>query len=366
MSISHGDQLFISYEADKVPIHGRYSYFGNNYGTVVGFRDYIDGYIFAVRSLYSEYISCKRTRIDILDTIVYPLCFNYRQIVELYIKYFFFKYSGTNDDEKEKFIKRVSHRLCIAWTEARAHIKLLHQKIGSSIDITLFDDFIKQIDDFDSDSFRMRYPIKKDLSPTHGNSIKLDVVGLHSKMLAIFDLFHQLDSEIDGVLIDNNCEIQFVRLMKSLYENARVSISAIVDVMRQLANREKIRREETHFSVSSCIDISEINFLYDTEQIVFENMVLELPIKHAVILALLTHAGSYLVNHDYKLAVNEELTKDFFKLLEITLINCSHFIDLDGKYPCNVMCYAILEKSAEVPLEWLQTSIPIMEHCIET
>ena len=76
MEIAHGERLFVYYDANKLPAHGRFSYFGTNFGTVGGFRQYIDGYINAVDAIYNEYSTCDIYRNDILDTIVYPLCFN--------------------------------------------------------------------------------------------------------------------------------------------------------------------------------------------------------------------------------------------------------------------------------------------------
>lgn len=43
------------------------------------------------------------------------------------------------------------------------------------------------------------------------------------------------------------------------------------------------------------------------------------------------------------------------------LKNCSHFIDFNGKYSNEKMCYLLLEKSAKIPLNWLQAILPIVE-----
>ncbi|MCD8049638.1 MAG: hypothetical protein LUG52_08595, partial [Clostridia bacterium] len=96
MSLKHGDKLFVCLD-DNALKNKRYSYFGTDFGTITGFWQYIQGYVFAVKALYKEYVSCSKNRIDLLDTIIYPLCFNYRQIIELYIKYLYFKYSPEND-----------------------------------------------------------------------------------------------------------------------------------------------------------------------------------------------------------------------------------------------------------------------------
>ena len=85
----------------------------------------------------------------------------------------------------ENFIKNVSHKLNKAWIQVQPYVLSLLWKINSDIDITLFDEFINEIDNFDADSFRMRYPIKKDLSSVHSSSVKLDVIGLLVAVLLV-------------------------------------------------------------------------------------------------------------------------------------------------------------------------------------
>lgn len=362
MGISHGDQLFVYYNANELPVHGRYSYFGNDFGSVFGFRQYIDGYIYAVEALFREYNSCDGHRIDILDTLVYPLCFNYRQIVELNIKCLFFKYANVDDATKEAFVRNVSHRLNRAWYETKPYIQKLLTKIGNPIDMLLLDDFINQIDTFDSDSSRMRYPIKKDLQSVHTGSVKLDVIGLHHKMMSLFDYFRRLDNEIDNVLIENVCGDGFIDKMREQYSAARTSIVAVSEFLRYLATKNLEHRLDEGKDSGGIIDLSDIDIKPDPEQQRFEQMVLELPIQHAALLALLTHAGKAIVDRECRLSIDgEERKNDFFKLLEITLEECSAFIDCDGKYSCETMCYALLEKDVEVTSRWLAASIPLLE-----
>ena len=364
MGISYGEKLFIYYDENKIPKHGRYSYFGNDFGSVTGFNQYIDGYILAVKFLFEKYSSCKEFRMDILDTIVYPLCFNYRHIVELYIKYFYFKYSKTNDAEKEIFIEKVSHRLNKAWKKTRPFLQPLLYKINNPIDIMLFNDFINQIDAFDTDSFRMRYPIKKNLSSVHTGPVKLDVVGLHHKMMQLFDLFHRLDAEIDAVLIDNTCREGFIDIMSALYRESKTDIITVVEKLRILAKKENDRKR-TDSKTDSVIDISDIDVSTDKDSEDFEKVVLMLPQKHAAMLALLIHAGQDIDSGKCRLAFEQkERKKDFMKLLEMRLDECNAFISLDGTFSNRDMCYALLEKSPEVPLKWLERSITIINCCV--
>lgn len=361
MELNHGDKLFVFYEADKIPRHGRYSYFGNHFGTVDGFSQYIDGYIFAVQAIYNDYILCDEYRIDKLDTLIYPLCFNYRQVVELYIKYLYFKYAFVGNEDKENFIKSVSHKLNKAWMQVQPHLLPLLSKINSDIDITLFDEFINEIDNFDTDSFRMRYPIKKDLSSVHSSSVKLDVIGLNEKMMELFNLFKKLDCEINNILINNTCNSEFENEIKNRYINNKDKIGLVSRKLIYLAEKEK--QDLSKNPLGSIIDISEIQ--NSTEEQEIENDIYELSTDTAAMLALLTHMGQSIVIGRYKLAVVEaERYKDILKVAELTLQECESFISFDGDFSNSEMCYAILEKSYSVTAKWLSTAVAIMDCCV--
>jgi hypothetical protein len=365
MDLTHGDKLFICYEPNKVPVHGRYSFFGNDFGSVIGFRQYIDGYIFAVKLLNKQYISCETYRIDIHDSIVYPLCFNYRHIVELYIKYLYFKYSPTNTSDKETFIKRVGHKLTKAWTKTKPCVKLLLRKVKTPVDISLFDDFIDQIDTFDGDSFRMRYPIKRDLSPVHNGPLKLDIVGMHRKMISLFCLFDTLDAEIDNILIDNTCSEGFADKIITLYHVSKTSIALIVDKLERLAEKEECYPSNST-PKDGIIDLSDVNSSPDPYREDLINTVWGLPSRHAAMLALLAHTGGWIASGRIRLAtINaEEHNKDFIKLLEIVFEECSSFISFDGKYNCDRMCYALFNNRAKLSLSWLKAAIAVIDYCM--
>lgn len=365
MSISHGDKLFVYYKENIIPKYGRYSYFGTNFGSVDGFSQYIHGYILAAESIYEKYISCEENRSDILDTIIYPLCFNYRQIVELYIKYLYFKYSKVNGSEKINFVNKVSHKLKIAWNKTKPSLQPQLAKINNPIDLTIFDDFIKQIDTFDSDSFRMRYPIKKDLSSVHAGPAKLDVVGLHRKMMGLFNLFCRLDTEIDNVLINNTCNEGFADIISSLYCKSKTDILIVIEKLRALANKENEQCRQIDCTTDSVIDMCDIVLSPDKDEEEFENIVIGLPNRHAAMLALLIHVGKDIVDRRCKLAFDQvERNKDFMKLIEMALVERAEFISLDGKFSNREMCYALIEKSAKVTLKWIEESLSIINSCI--
>ena len=363
MSLQHGDKLFVFYDDDKIPNSGRFSYFGNDFGATDGFYSYKYGYILAVNALYDYYISCSSYRNDILDTVIYPLCFNYRHIAELNIKYLYFKYSQTDNSDKENFVKRVSHKLFKAWLDVKPILLPLLYKMNSTTDITLFDEFIKQIDDFDSDSFRMRYPIKKDLTSVHDSSVKLDVIGLHRKMTDLFKLFENLDNELDRVILNNNCDSDFINKITQIYIKYRDKIISISNALSSLADKEKTAAEKTRgLSLADCIQSDDFINPHDKD---FESSVIGLAHENAAILGLLLQVGRTVNDGVFRLAINkDERKKDFFKAMELMLQECKHFISFDEAFTNEEMCYAVFEKSYMTTSKWLNTSVAVMEECL--
>ncbi len=235
------------------------------------------------------------------------MCFNYRQIIELSIKYLYFKYSGTNDTDKVSFVKRVSHKLNKAWKEVKPFLIPLLSKRNSSIDLSLFDEFINEVDLFDADSFRMRYPIKRDLTPVHPESVKLDVIGLHSKMIDLFEMFKSLDYEIDNTIIDNTYDFELINGFKDLFVKYKSQIIKVSKALNKLAEKELM---QTVFSSIQPIGVFlENNALNDSHSNGFENYVLNLSSENAFILGLLIIVGRKMVDAEIILAVNEERKK---------------------------------------------------------
>ena len=217
------------------------------------------------------------------------------------------------------------------------------RKIGASIDITLFDDLIGQIDEFDSDSFRMRYPIKKDLSSVHDEVMRLDVYALHERMNSMFTLFQDMDKTIDGVIIDNRYTPEFEERFFSVFHESLEPIMYIYNLLKNIVEEQKYDGiNKTTSEMELYVNIN------------------NLPSTHAAVLALLLHTGDII--NPSKLAIDDnERKRDIIKLIEATYNNNQHFISFEGTFSNEDMCYSILEKSPEVSLSWLKRILPEIE-----
>lgn len=363
VSLQPEDKFFVFYDCNSIPKNGKYSYFGGNFGTVDGFSQYIAGYVYAAEALFNEYFSCEAHRMDKLDTLIYPMCFIYRQIIELYIKYFYFKYALKEDLDKESFVKRISHKLNKAWIETKPFLAPLLSKINSGIDITIFDEFIDQVDRFDTDSFRMRYPIKKDLSSVHSAAVKLDVVGLHHKMMNFFELFKKMDEEIENVIIDNACSVEFVNNIKNNYKNSSDKIKLVLNKIMIMSEQE-LCYESSNIE-ESIVAFDKIEDFADAGREELKKIILDLPSENAAMLGLLTHIGRTIIDRGIKFACDEdERNKDFMKLAELVLVECESFISFDGQYSNLDMCYSLLEKGYNSTVAYLKEAVKLFDEYI--
>ncbi|MGI6501657.1 MAG: hypothetical protein ACOX1S_12465 [Anaerostipes sp.] len=181
------DNIFRIYKEGEYANQRRISYFGWEGKGIHGFYNYIIGYRKASEVIYEAFISAgEEDRIDIQDTIGFPLCFNYRQCIELYLKYFFVKYGVKEEIEFERFLGKVGHSLIKAWKKVKPILyhMLQYQNISDG-NLCIIDKYIEEWHNFDVTSMRMRYPITKFGDAMNSNSVRLDIVNLKEKIGAV-------------------------------------------------------------------------------------------------------------------------------------------------------------------------------------
>lgn len=364
MGKSSDDKLFHFFK-DGQSLHGRkFSYFAWESSYIHSFSIYIDGYINAAAMIIEEYK--KATENAVLDSVVYPLCFIYRHIIELYIKYFYFKFTNEDDDEKMDFIRKENHGLQSAWSKTKLHILPLYTKIECNVDLEIIDNYVKQMDDFDSTSIRMRYPIKKDLSRTHQNHARLDVLSLHDKIMQIVNMFQQLEYRLDRVIADNTTDNEFVEKITNLYRESRNGIIEIIKTLNDLSTQKAKHRTNNEVSLGS-IDLALCMRKKSTgDNKKLYEMIMELPGKHACLLGILSHAGLDILYGDPLLSDKlDEKKKDFIKYLETVLVLGSSYLSFDDKFSNREMCNALLDKEPGLMYKALKTAFDLMEICLD-
>lgn len=160
------------------------------------FYGYMEGYKVAADNLI-EYAT-NSENIKILDTFVFPICFLYRQYLELAMKNIFLKYSGVSEDEKRTVIRNVSHNLTKIWIKI---VPIISEEITNEekIDINIVADYIRQFSDLDISSFSFRYPINKELNLLFYKEQCLDLINLRERMNELYNFFEGCDGKLDSL-----------------------------------------------------------------------------------------------------------------------------------------------------------------------
>jgi hypothetical protein len=171
---------------------------GNN-GGPYDLYDYAWGYFEGTRLLLADAKAPGAT----IDVLVYPICFNFRHAVELYVKYVIADLSrvqGTGQQYQPR------HSLLRNWKKAK---KLLKAIDHTADDAALFEEVVRHIEEVDPTGQTFRYPesIKYDQHLKDWPSINLAVVEQHyARLFAVaknwqYGIDHAVDrASQDGTL----------------------------------------------------------------------------------------------------------------------------------------------------------------------
>ena len=347
------DSKMFNYLEGNTPSDVKFSYFGTNLGTVTEFSRYINGYKLAAQILFEKYNETDSRKYEVLDTLVYPLCFIYRQIIELYIKYLYFSYSGTQENDKQQFIKSVSHNLSRAWKQTEPYIRTLLLKMDSSIDLQIVTDYIDEFNEFDNDSFKMRYPINKDLSNVHESSKKLNVLLLNDRIMKLINIF-------DRMLINNQYDSQKASEILSYYESSKENVMNVLSLLKILADNEPTANYCQYNMLGDNEDVFDLK--PSEMRLKLINMIESMDSQSCAVVSLLLFAGAALES-EYKIAVvEEERDKDFLKIIEIVLNDYKEYISFDGEIPNEKMVEDLFGKGYKVTYKWLSCSVKLIDN----
>ena len=306
MKISQNDIIFKYYE-DEPYNEYRISYFGwESKSQALAFDNYISGYKFAADSIYESFkIASIDGRIDIQDTICFPLCFIYRHIVELYLKLFYIKYLKQSDVDLKCFINHNGHRIKTLWNYIRPEIERLLTRAGSDVNLFAIDHYMIEIDTFDERSFNFRFPIKNDIKMVHNGCKILDIPIMNERMNAFLSYLEKVRKDIHIQLEKFPIEESKVNCINTVYIKSRESFIEILNIYKG----DKQNPEDTD---NDLLD----SLFYGTYDTPIRNITINLDHNQKVLLLLLILSGKDLVYDSCILAVDpKERRKDFYKLL---------------------------------------------------
>ena len=313
MSINDGDILFVYLNSNSLK-PPKYAAFGFSLGILNDFDNYIFGYKEAAIQLYNRFADSDSSEINIHDTLVFPLCFLYRHLIEIYIKYFYMKYADVTKDACITFLNASNHHLITAWDSTLPFLHSLVDRFPScGFSLYLCGCMIKQIDDFDGDSMRMRYPITKKLVNTNETPILLDVDHLHKKMMELVDYFDAVNCYFDNVLINNETYSVFRdRFMSEIWRSKTLFLAIVETVERY----QTVPNGQSKCSSVDLADVQSIDKMLNDELCV---LMRDADMNQVVTIMILLYTGRDLAGHSFKLSETpKERTKDLLKGLELT------------------------------------------------
>lgn len=183
-----GQQLFVE--------GGNYSEFSHiGWGDrVTQLSAYTSGYKEAADALVNLAVS--KADIATLDTVLFPVCFLYRQYLELVMKAIYLKCSPDSSEQKKAVLKKVGHCLPSTWARVKS---LLRQDASPPelADLDVVEDYIDQFHRIDSSSFTFRYPFDKALQPMLPKEQRVNIVALKQRMDELEAFFGGAEGKMD-------------------------------------------------------------------------------------------------------------------------------------------------------------------------
>lgn len=185
-----GNRLFIS-------SGGKYEYsqFGWN-TTEYDFFSYMKGYKESADCLIDSAINSQD--ISRIDTVIYPVCFLYRQYLELVMKNIYLFYSEDTKEIKINTLKQVLHDLVKIWNKIKPYLEKDATE-NEQNDIKAVEEYIKQFHIFDKSSYTFRYPIKLNLNSVINRENKVNLLNLQARMNELYHFFNAVIGKLDFV-----------------------------------------------------------------------------------------------------------------------------------------------------------------------
>lgn len=304
------------------PHSQKYSAFGFQMGINADFNSYIQGYISAAEIVYERYKRADSTEIDVLDTLVYPICFLYRQITELYIKHIYIKYSSEDEKGKIAFVKKVSHRLKLAWEKTIPILKRLKERFPSfSVSIEECGELIEQIDEFDETSMRMRYPMTKDFRATNEKPMLLDIDNLNEGMHELFEKLQEICDFFDNVFPDNTVDSSFeIKVLAKAQPCSDIMID-MVKMIEELREQESTLPKKRDTAIPELLNLADVEPQDETTvEKAISSIIREIGIEKIKYIMMLFYTGCDLKNKRLKLSEKiDERKKDLICAFQLKM-----------------------------------------------
>jgi len=189
---------------------------GQYYGqSVVGysynlekFHPYVQSYSNSALYLYKEIYNNNSHR----DDLFIPMCYLYRNSVELSLKEILFEECSFSFQESLRYINKKKHKVYGLWNLIKHEIEKHANAPNGDDTIKNVEKYIVQLNDIDSSSDKFRYPTNKHLNLHFNKLKKFDIENVNS-------FFRQLLSFLGGVNAMMSAHNEWKREMEAIHRS---------------------------------------------------------------------------------------------------------------------------------------------------
>ena len=227
---------------DEIKSRMPFSHFGWEGSGAFSFLTISDGYWNSAKIIFEE---MKESPNDfaLVDSLIYPLFFNFRHSIETYLKLLFFKFGEPTEAARRDFLEK-GHNLQSLWAILRPYLNKGKKHVGCSIDLNAVEHYINEINKFDSDSMIMRYPISKDLMPNKNSQHHFDYINFVDRMNDLCGALRQLDYELSNQM-NESATFEELSQYIEMYDKYSSQINDFLELLKM-----DIAKESKQFKAS--------------------------------------------------------------------------------------------------------------------
>src|SRR5574344_86341 len=229
------------FDSEKEDLRDKnFAYFGWEGGEDIAFLLMAKSYKDAAETIYAKMTEQVATHSDV-DSLIYPLCFLWRQSIELILKGCAFGLVLNTDDKKKQLLNK-GHNLELIWSMVQPAFSFGKNHVGSNSDISAMEHYVKELNQFDMNSMRMRYPIDKNLNQQNEYR-RLDYLNFNNCMFELYSsisqIFYDIKPQITNVSPKNDI-FEFIEIYRIEHENIDFYIQSIGKLIVEECNKNEL------------------------------------------------------------------------------------------------------------------------------
>jgi hypothetical protein len=298
-----------------------FAFFGyeGKHGLVLAFNTISDGYWDCANLSFGK-MKAENHRNDVVDLLIYPLIFNYRHSIETYLKFMYFALVAETDDKKKNFLN-LGHNLMELWNELKPYLISGKKHVGSNENIDAIEHYINELNNFDSNSMVMRYPIDKKLN-ANKEVYHFDYINFSNRMNELCESLRQLYDDLQNQMSEKATKEEFNKYI-NIFNKYRKQINNFKEILSQEVNNKSCNKSKNFLSLSDIVsnEVRPINsFLSECESDLL------------ILLDNLYFAGRTVGQKTVRLAINvDDKKREFVQLCNELLRNAGLNFGIEPK-----------------------------------